>query len=68
MTIHHDKLAYGKLEKLNEDLSDEDILKMLSELGNDGENDGQIKPENAADEKINKSKNKPLKGKNINIY
>ncbi len=59
MTIHHDKLAYGKLEKLNEDLSDEDILKMLSELGKDGEKDGQIKPKNAADGEKNKPNKKP---------
>lgn len=59
MTIHHDKLAYGKLEKLNEELSDEDILKMLSELANDGENDGQIKQKNAADGEKNKSNKKP---------
>ena len=32
MTIHHDKLAYGKLEKLNEELSEDKLLKMLKEL------------------------------------
>lgn len=32
MTIHHDKLAYGKLEKTSEELSEEQILKMLGEL------------------------------------
>ena len=36
MTIHHDKLAYGKLEESMEELSEEDIAKMLEEL-NDGE-------------------------------
>lgn len=35
MTIHHDKLAYGKLEKTSEELTDEQILKMLAELGED---------------------------------
>ena len=32
MTIHHDKLAYGKLAPNMEELSEEDILKMLNEL------------------------------------
>lgn len=35
MTIHHDKLAYGKLAKSSEELSDEDILKMLKSLDDD---------------------------------
>ncbi|MDE6585400.1 MAG: hypothetical protein K2K80_01805 [Clostridia bacterium] len=37
MTIHHDKLAYGKLAKTNEEMSDEDILKMLKSLEDDEE-------------------------------
>lgn len=32
MTIHHDKLAYGKLAKLNEDLTDGQIEEMLQKL------------------------------------
>lgn len=32
MTIHHDKLAYGKLAAAREDLTDERILEMLGEL------------------------------------
>lgn len=32
MTIHHDKLAYGKLEKTCGEMSDEEILAMLAEL------------------------------------
>ena len=32
MTIHHDKLAYGKLQKTSEELSEEQILKMINEL------------------------------------
>ncbi len=32
MTIHHDKLAYGKLAASREDLSDERIFEMLGEL------------------------------------
>lgn len=43
MTIHHDKLAYGKLQPTFEELSEEEILKMLSEL--DKEEDGKEKKE-----------------------
>lgn len=32
MTIHHDKLAYGKLQPTSEELSEEEILKMLAEI------------------------------------
>ena len=32
MTIHHDKLAYGKLAPNMEELSEEEILKMLDSL------------------------------------
>lgn len=32
MTIHHDKLAYGKLAKTSEELSEEQILNMLKDL------------------------------------
>ena len=32
MTIHHDKLAYGKLASSREDLSEERIFEMLGEL------------------------------------
>ena len=32
MTIHHDKLAYGKLAPNMKELSEEEILKMLAEL------------------------------------
>ena len=30
MTIHHDKLAYGKLARTSEELSEEQIKKMLA--------------------------------------
>lgn len=54
MTIHHDKLAYGKLAKTSEELSEEQIMKMLASLAEeekDGEeengrdNDGGKKPQ-----------------------
>ena len=37
MTIHHDKLAYGKLASQKEDLSEDEILKMLEELNSEEE-------------------------------
>lgn len=39
MTIHHDKLAYGKLAASREDLSEERILEMLGELEEYGDED-----------------------------
>lgn len=35
MTIHHDKLAYGKIAGTKEELTDEQILEMLSALCED---------------------------------
>ena len=37
MTIHHDKLAYGKLESTSEELSEDELLKMLEKLAEDEE-------------------------------
>lgn len=37
MTIHHDKLAYGKLSPLSEELTQEKLAAMLKELEEDGE-------------------------------
>ena len=40
MTIHHDKLAYGKLAPNMEEISEEEILKMLENLEDEeGEED-----------------------------
>ena len=43
MTIHHDKLSYGKLQPTSEELSEEEILKMLAEIEEGG--DGETKKE-----------------------
>lgn len=43
MTIHHDKLAYGKLQPTSEELREEEILKMLAEIEEGG--DGETKKE-----------------------
>lgn len=37
MTVHHDKKAYGKLAKTEEELSDEQILKMIKRLNGEEE-------------------------------
>lgn len=37
MTIHHDKLAYGKLASNMEELSEDRIAEMLSELCREAE-------------------------------
>ena len=39
MTIHHDKLAYGKLASNKEELSVEQINEMLKQLNEEGEED-----------------------------
>lgn len=39
MTIHHDKLAYGKLAPESEDLSEERIAEMLARLNGSAETD-----------------------------
>lgn len=51
MTIHHDKFAYGKLQKTSEELSEEQILKMLAEL-----KDGEEEPKESEKEDKNGKK------------
>ena len=51
MTIHHDKLAYGKLAPNMEELSEEEILKMLETLA---EEEGEEKDENTSKNKSDK--------------
>ena len=48
MTIHHDKLAYGKLAPNMEELSEEEILKMLEKLEEE-EKGVEEHPENKSD-------------------
>ena len=40
MTSHHDKLAYGRLAKTSEEMTDAELLKMLAELN--GEDDDRL--------------------------
>ena len=47
MTIHHDKLAYGKLAPNMEEMSEEEILKMLENLNEEqGEEEEKDSPKN----------------------
>ena len=46
MTIHHDKLAYGKLAKTSEEMSEDELLKMLSELNSDEDGEEEEKENN----------------------
>lgn len=55
MTIHHDKMAYGKLASSREDLSEDKIKKMLQSLN--GENAETDAENNCGDKKITDGKN-----------
>lgn len=50
MTIHHDKLAYGKLASQSKELSEQDILQMLKEL-NEEEEEKENQSEEIKDDK-----------------
>lgn len=50
MAIHHDKHAYGNLEKLQEDMAEEELLKILSSLKKK-ESGGEKDVEKAEEEK-----------------
>ena len=51
MAIHHDKLAYGKLASNMEEMSEEEILKMLENLEEE-ENGEEEKKEGDTPKKI----------------
>ena len=46
MAIHHDKLAYGKLAKTSEELSEEKLLEMLKKLKEEEEAERDKSSEN----------------------
>lgn len=54
MTIHHDKLAYGKLASMQEDISEDKLLKMLKTLSEEGEKEGEEEEKTALSEKDEK--------------
>ena len=47
MTIHHDKLAYGKLSSLREELSEDRLIEMAKALS--GQEDGGEKEKKGED-------------------
>lgn len=57
MTIHHDKLAYGKLASMQEEMSEEKLLKMLKALENEGEEEDKKDDKTALSEKDEKCGN-----------
>ena len=54
MTIHHDKMAYGKLASLREDLTQEQLNKMSEQLEGESEYDRMVRGElyNPAEEQL----------------
>lgn len=54
MTIHHDKLAYGKLASMQEEMSEEKLLKMLETLSEEGEDSEEKDNKTALPEKDEK--------------
>ena len=54
MTIHHDKMAYGKLASLREDLTQEQLDKMAEQLAGESEYDRMVRGEvyNPAEEQL----------------
>ena len=57
MTIHHDKLAYGKLASMQEDMTEDKLLKMLKTLSEEGEEKGEECGKTALTEKDKKCGN-----------
>ena len=57
MTIHHDKLAYGKLASMQEEMSEEKLLKILETLSEEGEDSEEKKDKTAISEKDGKGGN-----------
>lgn len=52
MTIHHDKLAYGKLASSREDVSEKRLAEMLEKLnGKEGKKQGTAEHKNDGENK-----------------
>ena len=64
MTIHHDKLAYGKLASLTEEFSEDRLLEMvnsLSEENEESEEDAAVSGKKEKTAVKEKSRKKPQK-------
>lgn len=51
MTIHHDKLAYGKLAPTSEEMSEQQIAQMLKELDEENKEEDTASLKNNSDNK-----------------
>ena len=55
MTIHHDKLAYGKLSSLQEEFSEDKLIEMAKALsGKDGADENEKEKDNTSRNPKNK--------------
>lgn len=57
MTIHHDKLAYGKLAKTSEELSEEKIAEMLKKLKEEEETQNEVLEQTKSNPETGKKQN-----------
>lgn len=57
MTIHHDKLAYGKLAKTSEELSEEKIAEMLKKLEEEEEPQNEVSEQTKPNPETGKKQN-----------
>ena len=55
MTIHYDKLAYGKITPNNEEMDEASILEMLKQLNEQETDDSLVQSNNENDKKIIKN-------------
>ena len=55
MTIHHDKLAYGKITPSDEEMDGASILEMLNQLNEQETDDSLVQSNNENDKKIIKN-------------
>lgn len=58
MAIHHDKMAYGKLAKTSEELSEEKLAEMLKRLNGENCEDGENADNCSADKSTDKKTEK----------
>lgn len=58
MTIHHDKMAYGKLAKLQEELSEEKLAQMIKEMNGGDEEQNPPESQPSDFKPVQKSPNK----------
>ena len=50
MTIHHDKMAYGRLKSLSDEMSADEIAKLVEELNDEDDEENEKGEENEENE------------------